>query len=468
MKNPSNQPIPTPAFGQFPDGFLWGTATAAFQVEGAASEDGRGPSVWDTYTRRPGAIANDADADVTCDHYHRYRDDVNMMKELGVKAYRFSVSWSRVFPNGTGEENPMGLDFYNRLVDELLAAGIEPWMTLFHWDLPQALEDRFGGWESKDCAYAFADYAGFMAKHLGDRVAGIFTINEFVCFLDKGYGAHAESFAPGKRTTRKVLNQARHHAVYGHGLAVQAVRAASPKPLRVGLAENPIPCIPILETQEHIGAAREAFRELNGMFLTPICEGAYHPAYLEDQGSDAPCFTEEEMAVISSPLDFLGLNLYAGQYIRHDEEAPRGWTLVPTDDEYPRMHVDWLTFAPAVLYWSPRHAAELWNPRAIYITENGCPNPDQLDETNAIMDTGRVMFLQQYLINAHRCVTEGYPLMGYFLWSLMDNFEWSWGYTIRFGIYNTNYRTLERVPKLSAKYYKQVIMNNACGGQVVR
>jgi beta-glucosidase len=460
---PSRTAVPTP-FCQFPEGFLWGSATAAFQVEGAANEDGRGQSVWDTFSRRPGAIANDDHADVACDHYHRVPQDVAMMKELGLKAYRFSAAWPRIFPEGTGAINPKGVDFYSRLVDELLAAGIEPWMTLFHWDLPQALEDRFGGWESKECAHAFAEYAGLMARQFGDRVAGIYTMNEFSCFLDKGYGALGELFAPGKRATRKVLNQARHHAVYGHGLAVQAIRASSPKPMRVGLAENAVPCIPILETAEHIAAAREAYREKNGMFLTPIFEGAYHPAYLEDQGADAPSFTEEEMRVISSPLDFLGLNMYAGQYVRHDPDSTRGWAWVPVDESYPRMHIEWLTIVPSVLYWSPRHSADLWNPKAIYITENGCPNPDRPDETNAIMDTGRVMFLQQYLIHANRFVAEGYPLKGYFLWSLMDNFEWTYGYTKRFGIHYVNYRTQERIPKLSAKYYKQVIANNACGG----
>jgi beta-glucosidase len=449
---------------QFPDGFLWGSATAAFQVEGAANEDGRGPSVWDTFTRQPGAIANGENADTACDHYHRYREDIGLMKNLGLHAYRFSVSWSRIFPEGTGAHNPKGLDFYNRLVDELLAAGIQPWMTLFHWDLPQALESRFGGWESKECAHAFADYAAFMATHLGDRVAGIYTINEFSCFLDKGYGTEEEDFAPGKHTSRKVLNQARHHAVYAHGLAVQAIRAASPRPVRVGLAENALPSIPILETPEHIAAAREAFREKNGMFLTPIFEGAYHPAYLEDQGSDAPVFTEEEMRIIATPLDFLGLNVYAGNYVRYDPDAARGWADVTPDESYPRMHIYWLTIAPSVLYWSPRHAADLWNPPAIYITENGCPSPDQPDENNAIMDTDRVMFLQNYMMHAHRCAAEGYPLKGYFLWSLMDNFEWALGYTKRFGIYYTNYQTLERLPKLSAQYYKQVIANNACVG----
>ncbi len=362
-----------PLFCPFPEDFIWGVATAAFQIEGATLEGGRGPSTWDTFCRRPGAIANDANADRAVDHYHRYKEDVALMRDLGVKAYRFSVSWSRVFPHGTGMPNSEGVDFYHRLVDELLAAGIQPWMTLFHWDLPQALEDRFGGWESKDCLKAFADYAGFIAAQFGDRLAGVFTFNEFMCFLDKGYGFDPELFAPGKHTSRKTLNQARHHAIYAHGLAVQAIRAAAGKPIPIGLAENSNACVPVLETPEHIGAACKAFREQSGMYLTPIFEGAYHPGWLDEQGPDAPSFTDEEMKVISSPIDFLGLNLYGIDYIRHAPETPRGWARVPCDTEYPRMHIYWLTIGPQVLYWMPRLAAELWNPKAIFVTENGCP-----------------------------------------------------------------------------------------------
>jgi beta-glucosidase len=453
-----------PAFCPFPDDFLWGAATAAFQVEGAAAEDGRGPSTWDTFCERPGAIANGANALVAADHYHRMKADVAMMKDLGLKAYRFSVSWSRVFPNGTGEPNPAGIDFYRRLVDELLASGIEPWMTLFHWDLPQALEDRFGGWESRECAHAFAEYAGFMTRELGDRVAGIFTFNEFMCFLDKGYGFDPELFAPGKHTSRKVLNQARHHAILAHGLAVRAIRENSPRPIRVGLAENSAPCLPILDTPEHVAAARAAFREQSGMFLTPIFEGAYHPAYLASEGADAPEFTAEDMAIISTPIDFLGLNLYSGAFIRHAPEDPKGWAVVPCGDDYPRMHIYWLTIAPSVLYWMPRLATELWHPPAIFITENGCPYPDIPNEKNEIMDTARVMYLEQYLIHLHRGISAGYPVKGYFLWTLLDNFEWAFGYTKRFGIYYTDFETLERTPKLSAHYYRQVIRNNALGG----
>ncbi|HYO09646.1 MAG TPA: GH1 family beta-glucosidase [Tepidisphaeraceae bacterium] len=452
-------------FCEFPRDFVWGTATAAYQVEGAARDDGRGPSVWDTFCRRPGAVAMDHTGDVACDHYHRYRDDVALMKSLGVKAYRFSVSWSRVFPSGSGEINEKGVDFYKRLVDELLAAGIQPWMTLFHWDLPQWCEDSYRGWESRQCAQDFANYAGVMAKRLGDRVAGIFTINEFLCFLDKAYTQNDEPFAPGKIVARKVFNQARHHAVLGHGLAVQAVRAAARgKAPRVGLAENAPGVVPILESPEHVEAAKNAFREMTGMYLTPIMEGRYHPAYLEQQGGDAPDFTDADMRDISAPLDFVGLNLYAPSYVRHDPAAPRQWSPVACDEAYPRMNMPWLTIGPSVLYWAPRFVTELWKVPAVYITENGAANPDRPNEKGELLDVARVMYLQQHLVHAHRATAEGYPLKGYFLWSLMDNFEWAFGYTRRFGICYTNYQTLQRTPKLSAKFYSQVIARNAVGG----
>jgi beta-glucosidase len=452
-------------FCPFPRDFTWGVATAAYQVEGAAREDGRGPSVWDTFCRRSGAIALDHNGDVACDHYHRFKQDVALMKELGVKAYRFSVSWPRVFPNDSRTINEKGLDFYKRLVDELRAAGIAPWMTLFHWDLPQWCEDKYRGWESRQCAQDFAEYAGVMSRQLGDQLAGMFTINEFVCFLDKGYTAVKEIFAPGKIVPRKVLNQARHHAVLGHGLAVQSIRAAARgNAPRVGLAENVPATVPILETPDHIAAAREAMRELTGMYLTPILEGRYHPAYLEAQGADAPQFDDADMKAIHSPIDFVGLNLYAPTYVRHDATVPRGWSPVLCDENYPRMQMPWLTIGPSILYWAPRLLCEVWKVPAVYITENGCANPDRATADGQILDTARMMYLQQHLIHLHRAASEGYPVKGYFLWSLMDNFEWAYGYTRRFGIYYVNYQTQARTPKLSARFYADVIRRNAVGG----
>ena len=451
-------------FCPFPDGFLWGAATAAYQIEGATDAEGRTPSVWDTFSRKPGTTAFDQTGDRGTDHYYRYREDVALMKQIGLKAYRFSSAWPRIFPDAGGVPNPKGLDFYKRLIGELRAADIQPWLTLFHWDLPQWAEDKYGGWESKDCAKAFADYAAYMAEQLGDQLSGIFTINEFLCFLDKAYQPGDEPFAPGKQVSRQIFNQSRHHAVYAHGLAALAIRAAGPKTLRVGIAENIPNVVPILETDAHISAAKEALREMSGMYLTPILEGAYHPAYLESQGADAPRFTDEEMQVISTPLDFVGLNLYAPTYIRHDESAPKGWSVVPCGDGYPRMDMPWLHVGPSVLYWGPRLVCDIWNVPEVYITENGCANPDRPTPENEIWDTARVMYLQEHLIHLHRAISDGYPVKGYFLWSLMDNFEWAFGYTKRFGISYVNYETLERTLKLSAHFYAAVIKNNALGG----
>ena len=278
------------------------------------------------------------------------------------------------------------------------------------------------------------------------------------------YGVDPELFAPGKHTTRRVLNQARHHAILGHGLAVQALRAACPSKVPVGLAENTSCPVPVRETPEDIAAAKEAFRELGGMYLTPILEGAYHPRYLEEQGADAPSFTDDEMRTIATPLDFVGMNLYGPTYVRSDPGSPAGWARLPFDDAYPRMSMPWLHLGPSILYWAPRLLAEVWNVPAVYVTENGCANPDRPDAANEIWDTARMMYLQQHFIAAHRAVSEGYPLKGYFLWSLMDNFEWAFGYTRRFGIHYTNYETMERIPKLSAKFYGDVIRRNAVGG----
>lgn len=447
---------------QFPKDFVWGTATAAFQIEGALREDGRGPSVWDTFCQRTGAVDFDQTADVACDSYHRYADDVALLKRLGMKAYRFSVAWSRIFPEGSGKPNAKGLDYYNRLVDELLKANVQPWMTLFHWDLPQALEDRFGGWESKECSRAFADYAACMVTHLGDRLKGVFTMNEFFCFLEKAYGVDADAFAPAKKVSCKVLNLARHHALLGHGWAIQAMRAARPNGPLLGLADNPNTTVPIIELPEHVDAAREAFRA-RATYLTPIMEGAYHPSFLEREGADAAPFTDAEMQAISTPLDFVGMNVYSPTYVRHAPELPEGYLAVPCGEAYPKMHLWWLNIGPSVLYWAPRFAAELWKPKAIYVTENGCPYPDKVDGQKEIWDLGRMMYLQQHLIAGHRAIAEGYPLKGYFLWTLMDNFEWNFGITKRCGICYTDYRTQERIPKLSAKFYAEVVRKNALG-----
>jgi beta-glucosidase len=442
----------------FPNGFLWGTATASYQIEGAVKEDGRGPSVWDTFSHTPGKVVNNATGDVADDHYHRYKEDVQLMKALGVKAYRFSIAWPRVFPQGDGAANPKGLDFYDRLIDELLANGIQPFATLYHWDLPQALQDRVGGWESRDTANAFATYAGHVAERLTDRVKHIFTINEFGAFVELGYrvGIHA----PGLKLPPGRFNQTRHHAVLGHGLSVQAVRAHARPGTKVGVAENMIICAPVIETPEHIEAAVRATREMNAQYMTVIQEGTYTDLYLSTAGADAPKFTPEDLQIISSPLDFVGINIYTPVYVRADA-SPQGFAVVPHPGSFPRMASPWLFVGPEALYWGPRHAAQIWKAKEIYITENGCSSSDVPAGDGIVYDTDRVMYLRNYLTHLQRATAEGVPVDGYFLWSLMDNFEWADGYTNRFGLHYVDYETQKRTPKLSAHFYRAVIGQNA-------
>ncbi|HEX2365125.1 MAG TPA: family 1 glycosylhydrolase, partial [Bradyrhizobium sp.] len=271
-----------PTSANFPNGFVWGTATSAYQIEGAVNEDGRGPSIWDKFSHTPGKIEDHTNADRANDHYHRYKEDVGLIKDLGAKAYRFSVAWPRLFPNGDGAPNPKGLDFYNRLVDELLAQGIEPYATLYHWDLPQSLQDRVGGWQSSDTSKAFGDYSGYVAERLSDRVKNFFTINEAGRFLNFGYGWAID--APGLKLPTGELNQARHNVVLGHGYAVQAIRARARAGTRVGLAENIAACVPAIDTPEHVRATEIATRELNAGILGVILEGKYTEGYLNYAG----------------------------------------------------------------------------------------------------------------------------------------------------------------------------------------
>ncbi len=439
----------------FPDSFLWACATASYQVEGAAAEDGRGPSVWDTFAHTEGRVRNNDHGDVACDQYHRYAEDVQLMKWLGVKAYRFSVSWSRVFPEGDGETNEAGIAYYERLVDELMANGIQPWLTFFHWDLPQALEDRFGGWRSRETSTRFADYVAFVTRRLSDRVAHYFTINELVCFTDLGYDNGM--FAPGLQLSRRERNQVRHHGVLAHGLAAQAIRANAAGEPHVGIAENADVCVPVIETEPHIEAARTAMRVKAAPFLTVVQEGRYPGFYLEQEGSDAPQFTDADMEAIGTPLDFLGMNMYTPTYIIADDDQPHGYREVPHSPSYPKMFTDWLYICPQITYWGPRFARELWDVPAIYITENGCPCDDQVNAAGKVEDTDRVMYVRNHLLSLQRAVREGVPVQGYFVWSMMDNFEWVRGYDERFGIIHVDFDTLVRTPKLSADFYREVI-----------
>ncbi len=441
----------------FPTDFLWGTATAAYQVEGAVREDGRGPSIWDTFAHTPGRTHNADTGDIADDFYHRYLDDIALMRSLGVKAFRFSVSWSRVFPSGTGTPNPKGLDFYHRLVDALLAAGIQPFCTLFHWDLPQALENQ-GGWQSRATSEAFAAYAAYVSRRLGDRVSHFMTTNEIRTFVELGYGSGIH--APGLRLPAAGVAQVAHHAVLAHGLAVQAIRANTPATTQVGLAENADAICPAIATDEHIGAARLAMREQNAQYLTVIMEGQYTDRYLRRLGPATPRFRPEDLRAIASPLDFVGLNIYTPTYVRADS-GPDGYTVIPRPTSYPHMASDWLALGPEAAYWSPRLATELWHPKAIYITENGASSDDTLTPEGHVLDSDRTMYLRNYLTSLQRATAENIPVRGYFCWSLLDNFEWADGYGKRFGIVYVDFRTQKRTPKLSAEFLKATIAANA-------
>ena len=446
----------------FPKDFLWGTATSSYQIEGAVDEDGRGKSIWDVFSHTPGNIEDGSTGDRANEHYHRYKDDVALIKAIGVKAYRFSIAWPRVFPDGTGQPNPKGLDFYDRLIDELLANGIEPYATLYHWDLPQALQDRVGGWSSSDTSKAFADYAAYVAARLTDRVKNVFTVNEVGRFVNFGYGWGID--APGLKLPAAQLNQARHHVALAHGLAVQAIRASGRAGTRVGAAENIAACVPAIATAENIRAAEIATRELNAGFLGVVLEGRYTDGFLAYAGADAPKFTAEELKVIGTPNDFVGLNIYAPQYYVTASDRAPGFHVLPFPTSFPHMNSEWLRVGPEVIYWAPRLAAKIWNIQNVYISENGTSSEDKIAADGQVYDLDRIMFLRNYLSQMQRATAEGVPIRGYFLWSLMDNFEWIFGYRKRFGLYRVDFETQARVPKLSAAFYRDVVARNAIGG----
>lgn len=438
----------------FPRNFLWGCATASYQIEGAVREDGRGQTNWDVFSHTPGKVANGDTGDVACDSYHRYAEDTQLLKALGVKTYRMSLAWSRIFPEGKGQLNQKGLDHYSRVVDNLLENGITPYITLFHWDLPQALP---GGWQSRDTAYAFADYAGAVAARLSDRVHNFMTVNELRCFTDLGHqqGIHA----PGLKLPPAQVNQVRHHGVLAHGLGVQAIRAHARAGTQVGIADNATFFVPVIETPEHIEAAKRATRDANAMFLTAILEGRYIDSYLQSEGANAPKVQAGDMKAIGSPLDFVALNVYTPQYVRADAAAP-GYAVLPHLPNSPRMVSPWLYVGPEVLYWAIRCVSELWSPKALYISENGCSADDPVVD-GRVDDADRIMYLRNYITHMQRAAREGFPIRGYFLWSLMDNFEWADGYAKRFGIHHVDFQTQKRTPKLSAHWYRELIRRNA-------
>lgn len=441
----------------FPRDFLWGSATASYQVEGAVNEDGRGTTIWDTFSHTPGKTHNGDTGDVSTDSYHRYPEDIALMKDLGLKTCRFSMAWSRIFPTGTGQPNQKGIDHYRKFAEALLAAGIQPYCTLYHWDLPQPLEDK-GGWQNRDTAIAFADYAGYVASKLGDVLHNYMTMNEISTFIELGYGNGLH--APGLKLSRGKLAQARHYAVLGHGLAVQALRAHSRPGTKVGSAENLQAVTPVYNSPEQVAAARIAIQEENAGYLNVMRTGKYTERYLAKLGADAPKFTPEELKAIGSPLDFQGINIYQPSYVRAASNAD-GYENVPNPSSFPHMYSPWLFVGPEALYWVPKLSCDVWGIKEMYITENGCSSDDKVAADGQIYDSDRVMYLKNYIGQLQRAVAEGVPVKGYFCWSLLDNYEWADGYEKRFGITYVDFATQKRTPKMSSHFYKHLISTSA-------
>lgn len=437
----------------FPKDFLWGASTASYQVEGAFNEDGRGLSVWDKFARRPGKTLNNDNGDRACDHYHLYKEDVALMKELGLNAYRFSIAWPRIFPEGEGKVNLKGIDFYSKLVDELLKAGIEPFATLYHWDMPQVLEDKYGGWRNKEVSKIFADYSALMADKLSDRIKFWSTMNEIFCFTTL---AHAfDVHAPGKIESSKVINQTVHNALLGHGLAVSAIRASANNKVSVGIVEVPAHTLPVYDSKEHIAAASKAWSDKNQQILFPLMTGTYSRGFSNRAGKDMADFTEEEMKLISQKLDFIGYNFYYGDPVRaSDNEA--GYEIIPITKSYPKSEMNW-GITPKALYYTLKHSRDYFPDVPMFISENGIACDDNETDEGEILDIDRLEYLRTHLEMCSGAIKDGMNLKGYFLWSLMDNFEWAWGFTKRFGIVRVNYANMARTVKLSGKYYSSVI-----------
>ncbi|HEY3783465.1 MAG TPA: GH1 family beta-glucosidase [Fimbriimonadaceae bacterium] len=445
---------------EFPKDFVWGASTAAQQIEGAVNQDGRGESVWDVFARRPGAIHEGLNADIACDHYNRYAGDVALMKEIGLKGYRFSVSWPRIMPSGVGPVNKAGLDFYDRLVDSLLEAGIEPYLTLYHWDMPYALAPK-GGWMNPDSPKWFADYASVVAGHLGDRVRWWMTFNEQAPFLVGGYldGWHAPGFKAGWREFLLACK----NVMLAHGDAVRAVRASAPKPPKVGMAPVAMLGIPASESVQDIEAARSFTFDLSkrdnwhpALYIEPVLTGKLAPNFAEIFGSDAPSFTDAELKAMSPPLDFLGLNFYNAPYARAGENGPEE---VPKEPGWPPAGQYW-KITPDGLYWCVRMYHERYA-LPVVITENGLSCQDWVALDGRVHDAPRIDATARYLIALHRAVEEGFPVLGYFHWSLMDNFEWAEGYKQRFGLIHVDFRTLERTIKDSGYWYADIVRKSA-------
>jgi beta-glucosidase len=440
---------------QFPSDFIWGAATASYQIEGAYDEDGRGLSTWDIFSRIPGKVVNGDTGDVACDHYHRTKEDIALMKKIGIKNYRFSIAWPRIFPSGEGEINQKGLDYYSTFVDDLLAAGITPFVTLFHWDLPQALQDKYEGWKSRKVAELFGQYAHVVSEALGDRVKNWATINEIMCFTILAHDL--DMHAPGGKKDKAYTAETIHNALLGHGYAMKAIKK-NHSDAKVGIVENLSAPWPYHNTKEDIEAARKAWEFSNGQRLFPLFTGKYNKEAFDFMGIPLPPVEKGDMELISQKMDFIAYNYYNHPPVRAVSKAP-GVEQVPLPKAYPRTDMDW-PITPDALYWTLLFTKDFFGDIPIYITENGMAAADQVEEDGTIQDTDRVEFLRTHLRACQRAIEEGVNLKGYYVWSLMDNFEWSYGYTKRFGIIRVDYDTQKRTVKESGKYYSAVMKEN--------
>ncbi|MFI7235569.1 GH1 family beta-glucosidase [Streptomyces cyaneofuscatus] len=433
-----------------PADFTWGVATAAYQIEGAVTEDGRSPSIWDTFSHTPGTIDGGDTGDVACDHYHRVPEDIGLIKQVGADAYRFSIAWPRVVPGGDGPVNKAGLDFYDRLVDGLLEAGVTPFATLYHWDLPQVLQDR-GGWTVRETSEHFAAYASHVVERLGDRVKDWATLNEPLC---SAWIGHLEGrMAPGL-TDLTAAVRASYHLHLGHGLAVQAIRAAS-SDARVGIVNNLSPIVSASTSEADLAAARRADGHINRWWLDPVLGRGYPQDMVETYGVELPV-RPGDLETIAAPLDWLGLNYYFRQIVTADPSGPApGFTQVPVADAR-HTYMDWEVYADGLEQLLLRLTEE-YGVERIYVTENGSAYQDTVAADGSVHDPERVAYLEEHLAACARAVAKGAPLAGYFAWSLLDNFEWAYGYDKRFGLVHVDYATQRRTVKSSGRRYAELI-----------
>jgi beta-glucosidase len=436
--------------GLAPD-FRWGAATAAYQIEGAVAEDGRSPSIWDTFCRVPGAIDNGDTGEIACDHYHRWPEDIGLMRRLGLDSYRFSIAWPRVLPDGTGRVNAAGIDFYDRLVDNLLDAGVTPFPTLYHWDLPQILQDR-GGWPARETVYAFAEFASVVGERLGDRVTDWFTINEPLC---SAWIGHLEgTMAPGIKDLSLAI-PASHHLLLGHGLATAGLRAAAPGPARVGAVLNLSPCDPASDTDADVAAAVRADGHTNRWWLDPLYGRGYPADMIEVYGIEPPVH-DGDLEAIAAPMDHFGLNYYFRQVVTDDPTGDPPFARMVSVPDWTLTAMGWEVYADGLEQLLVRLPDE-YGVRRIYVTENGSAWPDEIEPDGNVEDKDRIAYLEQHLEACLRAARHGAPVAGYFAWSLMDNFEWAYGYAKRFGLVHVDYETQRRTIKASGYRYADII-----------